>query len=394
MPWFPLATAKSKETETMTTIVKNRRIILASRPAGTDYPTAKNLRVDHESTVDTSPSALQEGEILVKTHYISLDPYLLMPMGRAGVHEDIIPDQVDNPYKLKQFKDSSKIFNIGQCFGGRGVGHVVASKHSSVAVGDVVAADWRWQEYAVFNVDQELTFEKLESDIFKGEGAVSLSTALGILSVSGSHALWGYNYCKPEAGKTLVISAAGGSIGTIVGQLAKKDGVRVVGIAGGQDKCEKLKRELGYDAVVDYKQANGDEKELTRLVREACPDGVDAYFDNVAGVVTDAVNNNINHKARVYMCGAVSQYASGGAVTFSQTAEELYKEKEVDAVTCMTADYISKIPEARRELFSYIREGKLKPIEWITEGIENTPAAFEAMFGGKNFGKTIVKVIA
>lgn len=213
---------------------------------------------------------------MVKTHFVSLDPYLLIPMGRAGVHEDNIPDQSDNPYKTKQFKDAAKIFNIGQCFGGRGVGHVVASKHSYVAVGDIVAADWGWQEYAVFNVDQEHTFEKLEHGIFKGENAVSLSAALGILSVSGSHALWGYNYCKPEAGKTLVISAAGGNIGIIVGQLAKKDGVRVVGIAGGQDKCEKLKEELGYDAVVDYKQANGDENELTRLVRDACPDGVDA----------------------------------------------------------------------------------------------------------------------
>lgn len=106
------------------------------------------------------------------------------------------------------------------------------------------------------------------------------------------------------------------------------------------------------------------------------------------------MNNNINHKARVYMCGAVSQYTSGGTVALSQRAKDLYKEKDVDATTCMTADYISKLPEARRELFGYIREGKLKPIEWITEGIENTPAAFEAMFGGKNFGKTLVKFIA
>ncbi|KAG2393348.1 hypothetical protein C9374_006879 [Naegleria lovaniensis] len=371
----------------------NKRILLTSRPE--NVPLASHFTKDDSEVIDQA--SLKDGQILVRTYYLSLDPYLIMPMGKAGVHGDVVPQNAS--LKLSQFKDAWNVTNLHELFGGRGVGRVLASKHSSVSVGDLVAADWKWQEYAIVDVNDELTFEKLERDIFNNHDnenhSAPLSNALGVLSVSGSHALYGFNFVKPREqvkGKTIVISAAAGNIGIIVGQVAKIHGMRVVGVAGGADKCHFLLNSLSYDAVVDYKKANNNLQLLIQQIREACPNGIDAYYDNVGGLITEAVDQNLNENARVYVCGAISTYASGGQVTITEKSAKIYEQKNIAAQTCMTADYITKIPEARRQLFEWMKEGKLKAVEWIVEGIENTPLAFEQMYQGKNLGKSIVKV--
>ncbi len=254
----------------------------------------------------------------------------------------------------------------------------------------MVAADWRWQQYAKFNVDKENTFETLENDIF-GESGVSLSVALGALSVSGAHALWGYEYLQLKEGQTIAISAAGGNIGTIVGQYAKAHGVTVLGIAGGAEKCEALKKELGYDAVVDYRQAGDDANKLAELIKQAAPQGIDGYFDNVGGVVTEGVNANVKENGRVYMCGKISAYPNGENVALDEKSKELYAKKNITAITCMQADYISKVKQYRQKLFPFIKDGRVKPIEWVTQGVENAPQAFVDLYQGKNYGKAIIK---
>ncbi|EFC37140.1 predicted protein [Naegleria gruberi] len=368
-------------------ILSNRRILLVARPENT--PKSAHFTLSEPVQEINSETCLNEGEILVKTLFLSVDPYLLMPMGRKGVHPDVVPNQT--PYPLKQFKDAAIIANVGDVFGGRGVGHVVATKHDDYKVGDLVAADYRWQEYAIISVKSELTFEKLENEIFS---QVSPSTALGVLGVSGSHALWGFNFVlpkdeKPIEGKTIVVSAAAGSIGLTVAQLAKNKGFRVVGIAGGEEKCEKLISEFKLDAVVDYKKANGDLTLLSQLLKEAAPNGVDAFFDNVGGLVADAVYENLNLNARVYFCGAISQYGEGKSVL---APEKYTNNPNITSITCLQADYINNIPQARRELFELIQKGQLKPVEWITKGIEQTPKVFEEMYAGRNFGKTLIQI--
>jgi len=364
-------------------IQQNTRILLVNRPS--DNPTKDNFVTETQ----TDPIiALQDGQVLVRTFYISLDPYLLMVMGKAGVHADKLPDVTDR----------FQVMSVGDVFGGGAVGRVVASKHEKVHVGDVVVSDlWKWQQYSILNVDTDPTFEKLDKKVF-GDSAVKLSHALGLLSYSGSHALYGVKYLsnqnKGNSGKTLVVSAAGGSIGNVVGQLGKIFGFRVVGIAGGKDKCEKLKQELGFDDVVDYKQANNDTTILSQLLLQACPDGIDAYFDNVGGMITQMVNQQLNANARVYLCGAISSYANEGLGVnlVPEESVQLYHKKNVTFRTSLGAEYLQQTPQARKELLQYMKDGKLTAVEWIVDGLENTPQAFEDMYKGKNFGKAIVKV--
>ncbi|KAL9656934.1 hypothetical protein ABK040_007025 [Willaertia magna] len=368
------------------TIYTSKRVILKARPETT--PKQEQLGTDEVQINDVTD--LKEGEILVKTRYLSIDPYLLLAMGRKGVHADAIPNQKKLP--LKQFANGTIIVNINYVFGGRGVGTVISSKHNDFQVGDLVASDYSWQEYAIINVDNDTTLEKLENEIFD---KVSPLTSMGVLCVSGSHALWSFNYVYPREnpqGKTIVVSVATGNIGLIVCQLAKTKGLHVIDIAGGNDKCQRLLNEFKLDAVVDYRIANGNVEKLSEMIKEFAPNGVDAYFDNVDGTVTNAVYNNLNTNARAYFCGAVSQYGDSVRVHVL----ELYKNNNsITCIDCSQADYIDRIPEARRELFDLIQKGQLKPVEWITKGIENTPRVFEEpnrMYAGKNFGKTLVEI--
>lgn len=174
--------------------------------------------------------------------------------------------------------------------------------------------------------------------------------------------------------------------------MAHVNGVRVVAIVGGTEKKAKLEQEFGFDSVIDYKAAATSE-ELVKVIKGKCPSGIHGYFDNVGGTISTAVDACLNNNARVYVAGAISQYPSGASVAIQKERQEMYKNKQVTAITCMELDYINKIPEARNELIEMIKNGQIKAVEWITSGIENCAIAFEEMYKGKNYGKSIVKVL-
>jgi len=366
--------------------VQNRRIVIESRPL--HNPTESNLRFESRE-IDLEGASLQEGEILVKTLWVSLDPYLRAPLGLPG--DEARPAAI----QLSQFKDSRGITAVGELFGGRGAGRVLKSRNPKVAPGDLVAADWKWEEYATFNPDQELTFEKLESDLFTADnekGKHNISTALGALGVSGSHAYYGLTQAlSPKAGETLVVSSAAGNIGIVVGQLGKIHNLKTVGIAGGPEKVNKLVSSKAFDAGVDYKAANGDVAALSKKLKEVCPNGIDLYYDNARGFISDAVSENLNPGARVYVCGGVANYNKGDRIN-------PYGDiKPIEGVTISTgltlgATYLNGIPHARAEIARSAKEGKFEFFEHVTEGFENIPKAFVAMYEGQNFGKTLVKV--
>lgn len=365
-------------------MVQNRRFVIQSRPA--HYPTVDNFRLE-SSEIDLEGNSLKDGEILVKTLWIGVDPWLRAPLG--------IPGDVAKKAELQfnQFKDTMGIIGVGELFGGRGSGVVLKSKNAKVAPGDLVAADWKWQEYAIFNPDEEKTFENLEKDIFTAgneEGKFSLSHALGALGVSGSHSYFGLlEPLKPKSGETLVVSSGAGSLGVIVGQLGKTLGLKVVGITGGPEKTNKLK--TIFDDAVDYKATNGDVAALSKALKQACPNGIDAYFDNTGGFISDAVFENLNPGSRVYVCGAITGYNTGGRIN------PLHGLRQKEGVTVTTGydfamTYLSQIPKARAELAKLAREGKIKFFEVIENGFENIPKAFVAMYSGQNFGKMVVKL--
>jgi NADPH-dependent curcumin reductase CurA len=332
--------------------IRNRKIVLASRPAG--MPTLENFRFEEEDVPE-----IQDGEVLVRTLYLSVDPYI---RGRMNDRKSYIPP-----------------FVVNQVILGGAIGEVVATKSPAFRVGDIVTGMLGWQLYSVAKAEQ---LRKVDPRV------APISTALGILGHTGLTAYFGLlEIGKPQPGETVVVSGAAGAVGTVVCQIAKLKGCRVVGIAGSDEKNKYLKEELGVDATINYRTVT----DIRQAIIDACPKGVDIYFDNVGGEISDAVIQQINHGARIPLCGLISQYNL-------ETPETGLKPQPYLIINSalmqgfIIIDYIPRFTEGIVQLAEWLKAGKLKYAEHVVEGFENTPEAFLGLFKGENLGKQLVKV--
>ncbi|WP_341887923.1 NADP-dependent oxidoreductase [Variovorax sp. YR752] len=335
----------------------NKQVLLASRP--TVEATVDNFRL-----VETPLPALAEGQVLVRNHYLSLDPYMRMRMNDA------------KSYAAPQALDTVMI--------GGTVGEVVDSKNAKFAVGDKVVGMGGWQQYSVVDGNLPGVMRKVDTT------HVPLSAYLGAVGMPGVTAWYGLvKLCMPKPGETIVVSAASGAVGSAVGQLAKVRGCRAVGIAGGADKCRYVVEELGFDACVDYKQ-HRDAKSLDAALAEAAPNGIDGNFENVGGVILDAVLRRMNAFGRMALCGMISGY-DGGAVPLSNPSLILTQRLRLEGF--IVSEHMEVWPEALKELGGLVATGKLKYRESVAARIEEAPEAFLGLLKGKNFGKQLVKLI-
>ena len=331
----------------------NRRIVLASRPQG--VPTPKDFRL--ETAAAPEPG---EGQVLLKTLFLSLDPYM---RGRMS----------DGP-------SYAAPVGIGEVMTGEVVGRVTASRADGFKEGDLVAGRTGWQEWAVADGK---TVRKL------AETGSPPSTALGVLGMPGMTAWVGmHNIGQPKAGETVVVGAASGPVGSMVGQIAKLRGARAVGIAGGADKCAYVTSELGFDACVDHR-----DPALASLLAEACPDGIDVYFENVNGPVWDAVFPLLNPFARVPVCGLVANYNMTDLPAGPDRTALLFRAaltKRLRIQGFLVYDFADQEPMFLGEMAPLVKSGKIRHREDISEGLEKAPETFIGMLKGGNFGKTLV----
>ena len=332
----------------------NQRFVLASRPAG--MPAPENFRL--ESVPVPEPG---EGQITVRVLYLSVDPYM---RGR-----------------IKDAASYAAPIEIGGMMTGGGVGRVIASRHPRFAVGDIVAGDTGWQTHCLTD---GVGFRKVDPTL------APISTSLGVLGMPGLTAYFGLlDLGKSKAGETILVSGAAGAVGSLVGQIAKIQGCGAVGVAGADDKIRWLTGELGFDAAFNYKTV--EPKEYRSTIAALCPQGVDVYFDNVGGPITDAVFPLINLRARVVICGQIHHYNDEKAAQGPRHLFHLIvKRARVEGF--LVFDYADRYKEGLTQMAQWLREGKLQYREQIYEGIENTPRAFIGMLRGENTGKMLVKV--
>jgi NADPH-dependent curcumin reductase CurA len=308
--------------------------------------------------VDADVPELKDGEVLIRTLYLSVDPYMRSRMNDRKSY--VAPFRLNEPIE------------------GGVVGEVVESKSDLLKVGDIVAGFLPWQLYSVANAAELV---KLDPNV------APITTALGILGMPGLTAYFGlFEIGRPQAGETVVVSGAAGAVGTVVCQLAKIKGCRVVGIAGSEEKNEYLRNELGVDATINYKVGD-----IRKALQEACPDGVDIYFDNVGGEVSDAVIPLINKGARIPLCGVISIY-NMEKPDIGLRPQPYLLVKSALMQGFMVTDFAPRFKEGLTELEKWLAQGKLKYAENIIEGFENTPEAFLGLFKGENLGKQLVKV--
>jgi NADPH-dependent curcumin reductase len=329
----------------------NHQFRLAARPQGM-------VGREHFDYVEQPVPELKEGEALVEVLYISLDPAM---RGWMAEGRSYIPP-----------------VEIGEVMRAGTVGKVVQSKGQKLAVGDHVSGWLGVQEYAVCD----------ENAVFKVDTkAVPLPTYLGALGMPGITAYFGLlEVGAPKEGETVVVSGAAGAVGSVVGQIAKLKGCRVVGIAGGPQKCRWIVEELGFDAAIDYKR-----EDVNVALREHCPEGVDVYFDNVGGDILDAVLARLARGARVAICGAISQYNNLDAVKGpSNYMSLLVNRARMEGFVVI--DYMSRAPEAVREMAGWIADGRLVAREDVVEGFDRFPDALLKLFAGENVGKLVLKV--
>ncbi len=330
----------------------NKQIILAQRPEG--FPKESDFKLV-ESPIPV-PAA---GEIIVQTLYLSVDPYM---RGRMNDVKSYAP-----PVKL------------GEVMVGGVVGQVMQSKLAEFKKGDIVEGFFGWQEYAV---SDGKGVRKIDPQL------APISTALSVLGMPGLTAYFGLlDIGKPQAGETVVVSGAAGAVGSMVGQIAKITGCRVVGVAGSDVKVDYLMRELGFDAAFNYKTTDDYFKKL----KELCPGGIDVYFDNVGGPVMDAVFKLINVKARVCVCGQISQYNLAKPEMGPRFLWKLI-EKRARVEGFLVFQFADRYAEGLRQMAEWYKAGKMKIREEITEGIKNAPRAFIGMLQGQNTGKQLVKI--
>ncbi len=327
---------------------RNTRVVLASRPVGWVSP--ENFRIE-----EVAPIALGDGQILVRNRFLSLDPYM---RGRMG-------DQKSYAAKVE----------IGEVMIGGGVGEIVESKHAKLSVGDHVTGMFGWQELATVNGDAVRKVDPTRGP---------LSAHLGVLGMPGVTAHLGlFKFGEPKAGETVVVSAAAGAVGSLVGQLAKQHGCRAVGIAGGARKCEHVVRELGFDACIDYKTGN-----FAADLASATPNGIDVLFENVGGPVMDGCLRRLNAFARMPLCGQVSQYNETEPYGVQSFTSLLVNRVRVQGF--IVSEHLDHWPVALGQLARLLGEKKLVVHESIAHGLRNAPAAFIGMLKGENVGKQLV----
>ena len=335
----------------------NKQIHLDNRPDG--EAVAGNFKL-----VTAETPALKDNQVLVRHHYMRLDPYMRGRMNDSKSYAQPQP--------------------LGQTMQGGTVGEVVESKHPKYAVGDKVVGFGGWQEYSVVDASQPGALKKVDTT------HVPLSHYLGAVGMPGVTAWYGLvKIIAPKAGETVVITAASGAVGSAFGALAKARGCRVVGIAGGAEKCKYVTEELGFDACIDYRQ-HPDVKSMSAALKEACPNGIDGYFENVGGYIFDAVLLRANAFARVALCGMIAGY-DGQPLPLANPALILINRMKIEGF--IVSEHMEVWPEALTELGTLVGTGKLKPRESIAQGIESAPEAFLGLLKGKNFGKQLVKLI-
>lgn len=329
----------------------NRQIVLAQRPVGFPKETDFGL-------VDAPHPQAQEGQVVVETLYLSVDPYMRILMTSG------------TPY--------SAAAGIGEAFVGYGVGRVVASRSPALAEGQIVVGTMPWMDRAVVAADQMRVVDPALGPV---------STALGVLGMPGLSAYFGLlEIAKPRSGETVVVSGAAGAVGAVVGQIARIKGCRVVGIAGGDDKVSWLVNDLKFDEAYNYRTTTDHRAKLASL----CPKGIDVYFDNVGGTISDAVLTLINTGARISLCGQISQY--------NTTQPEMGPRLLLNLVRAqarmegwLVFQFAERYPQALREMAGWLASGQLVSREHVTVGLENLPKAFIGMLQGANTGKALVK---
>jgi NADPH-dependent curcumin reductase len=336
--------------------VKNRRIVLASRPKG--EPSADNFRLE-----ETDVPQPQEGEVLLKTLYLSLDPYMRGRMSAA--------------------KSYAAPVEVGAVMEGGTVAEVVDSKNPKFKEGDVVLSYSGWQQYSIGSQG----LRKLE------RSELPPSTALGVLGMPGLTAYTGLlTIGQPKDGETVCVAAATGPVGSMVGQIAKIKNCRTVGIAGGKDKCRALIEEFGFDVAVDHRASDFAEK-----LAAACPTGIDVYFENVGGEVWNAVLPLLNDFARIPVCGLIAHYnmteLPGGPDRTPDLMMRILRQR-LTLRGFIVTDFADQALAFYRDVVEWIKQGRIKYREDIVEGIESAPEAFIGLLHGKNFGKLIVRVAA
>jgi NADPH-dependent curcumin reductase CurA len=336
-------------------MAQNKRIVLASRPVG--EPKAADFRI--ESCPIPAPG---DGQVLLRAIWLSLDPYMRGRMSDAPSYAAPVP--------------------IGGVMEGGAVSEVIASNNPAFAEGDIVVARTGWQTHAL-------------SD---GKGLVKIdpklapiSTAVGVLGMPGMTAYVGLlDIGKPQPGETVVVAAALGAVGSAVGQIAKIKGARAVGIAGGKDKCDHVKKELGFDECLDHSDSD-----FAAKLKDACPKGIDVYFENVGGAVFEAVFPLLNAFARVPVCGLVAHYNDDMQAAAPKWAPSLMRAVLTRRLTIrgfIVSDFAARHADFLRDMSAWVREGKVKYKEFITEGLDSAPGAFMGLLKGANFGKQLVRV--
>ena len=335
----------------------NRQILLDNRPQG--EATTSNFRL-----VSVQTPELGEGQVLVRHHYLSLDPYMRGRMNDGKSYAQPQP--------------------LGEVMIGGTVGEVQQSRHPRFQPGDAVVGMGGWQEYSVVDADQPGLLRKVDTT------HVPLSYYLGAVGMPGVTAWYGLTQIiAPQAGETVVISAASGAVGSAFAAVAKARGCRVVGIAGGPEKCRYAQEELHFDACIDYRQ-HPDIKSMAQALKAACPQGIDGYFENVGGYLLDAVLLRANAFARIAVCGMIAGY-DGQPLPLQNPALILVSRLKVQGF--IVSEHMDLWPQALQELGTLVAQGRLRPRESIAQGIDSAPEAFLGLLKGRNFGKQLVKLI-
>ncbi|WP_428000021.1 NADP-dependent oxidoreductase [Acidovorax sp.] len=338
-------------------MARNQQIVLDNRPQG--EAVAGNFKL-----VATDTPALQDGQVLVRHHFLSLDPYM-----RGRMNES-------KSYAASQ--------GLGEVMIGGTVGEVAESLNPKYAVGDKVVGMGGWQEYSVVDANTPGALRKVDTT------HVPLSHYLGAVGMPGVTAWYGLvKIIAPKEGDTVVVSAATGAVGSAFAALAKARGCRAVGIAGGADKCRYAVEELGFDACIDYKE-HSDVKAMSKALKEACPKGIDGYFENVGGWIMDAVMLRMNAFSRVALCGMIAGY-DGQPLPMANPALMLINRMKIEGF--IVSEHMEVWPDALKELGTLVGTGKLRPRETVAQGIAAAPEAFLGLLKGKNFGKQLVKLI-
>ena len=334
----------------------NKQFLLASRPQG--QATTANFRM-----VESPVAALADGQVLVRHHYLSLDPYM---RGRMNDAKSYAPPQPLDAVMI-----------------GGTAGEVVGSRHPGFRIGDKVVGMGGWQQYSVADGNAKGTIRKVDTS------RIPLTAYLGVVGMPGVTAWYGVmKIIEAQPGNTILVSAASGAVGGVVGQLAKAKGCRAIGFAGGAEKCAYVVDELGFDACIDYK-AHADPKLLYGALKDATPTGVDGHFENVGGAILDAALARMNAFGRIAVCGMISGY-DGQPNPLAQPALILASRLRIEGF--IVSEHMEVWPEALTELGTMVATGTLKYRESVAQGLESAPEAFLGLLKGKNFGKQLVKL--